>query len=471
MSTCPPMSSVDACGHMDNSCRANVKEALSRFNLKENPFQVFELFEQGIDKNSLKRDEKLFRNRKEIVSKVCSGVALSRSYKVVLHGDLGVGKSSLLNKILHLLSEDNYFTIKYRVPVDIEDAMGVEREFLRAFGLAISSEALRNPSTRATLKKMLFERKSQTNKSLEEIAFLAILYASDQITLTNGSIQTQGFSTVVGIPILKAEVNKEEQDQILVARTETLSHTIFVNLLRRGFSLLQRIGYQGVVIGLDEVDKLENAQVEKTIMTLLKDVFYTNASLAHLIVVLKRRNGLKPIHPDIFHYEPVIAPSQEEVLCFLAQMYAYAAIDPNASIYKFVDKELLSEIYEKHEGRIRFILEELSNLLLSALPNEEIKKIDLSIYQKTTSDEAKQLYLKMLKHSDIEYKILTYLLEHSETYSRDKGLSKATDMQKSTLSKHLNTLHERSILAIKDKGKTKTYFIDPSLKNTIQNMF
>src|SRR5487761_729016 len=318
------MSTMDNHGHGDDSLESSLK-ALSRFNLKENPFQVFELFEQGLDKQSLKRDERLFRDRKDIVEKIITGISTSRSYKVALHGDLGVGKSSLLNRILYILSENKYFTIKYRIPVEIEDARSVEREFLRAFGSAIGAEALRNPGMLATLKKLLFERKLSTKKSLEEISFLAILYASDQITLTNGTIQTLGLSTTVGIPIIKAEVSEEEQEQILVARTETLSHTVFVNLLRRGFALLQKFGYRGVVIGLDELDKLESAQIEKTIMTLLKDVFYTNASLAHVIVVLKQRNGSKSIHPDVFHYEPVLAPRQEDVLAFLSQMYAYSA--------------------------------------------------------------------------------------------------------------------------------------------------
>src|SRR5487761_696358 len=463
------MSTMDNHGHGDDSLESSLK-ALSRFNLKENPFQVFELFEQGLDKQSLKRDESLFRDRKDIVEKIITGISTSRSYKVALHGDLGVGKSSLLNKILFILSENKYFTIKYRIPVEVEDARGVEREFLRAFGLAIGTEAVRNPGMLSTLKKLLFERKlPKEKKSLEEISFLAILFASDQITLTNGTIQTQGLSTTVGIPILKAEVSEEEQEQILVARTETLSHTVFVNLLRRGFGLMQKFGDKGVVIGLDELDKLESAQIEKTIMTLLKDVFYTNASLAHIIVVLKQRNGSKPIHPDIFHYERVLAPRQEDVLAFLSQMYAFSAVDPSVPIYKFVDKKLLSEIYEKNEGRIRFILEELSNLLLSSLPNQEIKKFDSKVYKKITIDEAGQSYLKTLVPSDIEYKILDYLIKHHETYPRDEGLSKAAGARKSALSRHLKALHGRSILATKDKGKTKIYFIDPSLKPVVED--
>lgn len=470
MSACPLMSTMDDYGQGDNSLEINLK-ALSRFNLKENPFQVFELYEQGLDKQGLKRDETLFRDRKDIVDKIITGISASRSYKVALHGDIGVGKSSLLNKILFILSQNKYFTIKYRVPVEVENARDVEREFLRAFGLAVGTEAIRNPGMFSTMKKLLFERKlPKEKKSLEEISFLAILYASDQITLTNGTIQTQGLSTTIGIPIIKAEVSEEEQEQILVARTETLSHTVFVNLLRRGFALLQKFGYKGVVIGLDELDKLEGPQIEKTIMTLLKDVFYTNASLAHVIVVLKQRNGLKPIHPDIFHYESVLAPRQEDVLAFLSQMYAFSALDPGGSIYKFVDKKLLSEIYEKNDGRIRFILEELSNLLLSSLSNEEIRKLDSTTYKKVTLDEAGQTFLKTLDPADIEYKILGYLVQHGETYPRDEDLSKATGARKSALSRHLKALHSRSVLAIRDKGKTKIYFIDPSLKHAVEKI-
>ena len=108
-----------------------------------------------------------------------------------------------------------------------------------------------------------------------------------------------------------------------------------------------------------------------------------------------------------------------------------------------MDKKLLSEIYEKNEGRIRFILEELSNLLLSALPNQEIKKLDLAVYKKISVDEAGQSYLKTLGPRDMEYKILDYLLQHHETYPRDEGLSKATGAKKSALSRHLKALHGR----------------------------
>ncbi len=234
---------------------------------------------------------------------------------------------------------------------------------------------------------------------------------------------------------------------------------------------MQTLGYRGVIVGLDEADKLENVQFEKTIMTLLKDVFYTNANLAHLIIVLKRRNGLKPVHPDIFHYEQVLPPRQEDVLAFLCQMYANASIDPSISLYSFVDKNLLCEIYEQKEGRIRFILEELSNLLLSVLPNQEIKKFDSAVYNKVSLEDAEQMYLKTLSPGDLDYKIIMYVFQNHETYARDEELCKATGTEKSALASHLKTLHERSILASKDRGRTKIYFIDPSLIHAVENMF
>ena len=206
-------------------------------------------------------------------------------------------------------------------------------------------------------------------------------------------------------------------------------------------------------------------------MTLLKDVFYTNANLAHLIVVLKQRNGLKPIHSDVFHYEQVLAPCQEDVLAFLAQMYRNAAIDPTQSIYEFIDKKFLSEIYEKYDGRIRSILEELSNLLLSALPNKEITKLDSTVYTKINRDGAGQSYLKTLKPHDINYKILKFILEKHEAFGRDEALSKAAMAKKSSLANHLKALNERSILATKNKGKTKVYYIDPSVKLAVESVF
>lgn len=461
---------MDGRGHADNVFESSIKN-LSRFNLKENPFQIFELYEPGLDKKDLTRDEQLFRDRREIVQKIIDGIALSRSSKVVLHGDVGVGKSSLLNKILFILSENKYFTIKYRLSAGIKDAKQVEREFLRAFGGAIGIEAARNSGMLSSIKDLLLERKlPNERKSLEEISFLAILYASDLINITSGIIQTQGLSTTIGIPIINAKVSEEEQEQILVGRTETLSHTVFVTLLKRGFSLLNKLNFKGVVIGLDELDKLENNEIEKTIMTLLKDVFYTNASLAHIIVVLRQRNGLKPIYPDIFQYEALYAPPQGDVRKFLSQMYSFSAIDSRIPIDRFFDKKLLSGIYEKNNGRIRLILEELSNLLLSALPNEKIKKFDSSIYKKLTISVAGESYLRTLKTSDVDYKILEYLIQNKETYPRDEKLSKFTGMMKSALSRRLKALNDRSILATRHKGKAKIYFIDPSMTDVVRRV-
>ena len=224
------MSIMDNDGHMDAK---QPKPLISRFNLKENPFQIFELYEIGESRIEVKRDENLFRDRKDIVEKIFNGISTSRSYRVALHGEVGVGKSSLLNKLLYILSKKNYFTIKYRVPVGVEDAKDVEREFLRAFGSAISTEAIHNVCMLENLKRLL-ERKLSTRKSLEELSFLAILYASDQITLTNGTIETHGLSSTVGIPIIKSEVSKEEQEQILIARTETISYTVLLTCLDVG---------------------------------------------------------------------------------------------------------------------------------------------------------------------------------------------------------------------------------------------
>jgi hypothetical protein len=108
---------------------------LRKLNLTGNPFEDFELLEETLGKAALDRHALLFKDRKEITQLLLFGVASSASCKVVLHGEAGVGKSSLLNKVLRDLRQGGFFGIKYRVNVaSAGDATLLERELLRTFG-------------------------------------------------------------------------------------------------------------------------------------------------------------------------------------------------------------------------------------------------------------------------------------------------------------------------------------------------
>lgn len=439
--------------------------ALVPLNLKANPFEDFELLEEALDKETIERHKVLFKDRTEILQKLVLGITTSTSYKVVIHGEPGVGKSSLLNRVLHDIREARYFTVKYKVSrPSAENAQMFERELLRAFGEEITREALRSKGFLSSLEAII---KAGTKRDLKQLSILAMLYSSGQITVREGRIETDALSTSIGIPILKAEIAGEEQRHIEVTRVETLSHMVFERLVRDGVSLLKAWGYKSVVIAIDEIDKLEE-KLESTILTLVKDTFYPTA-LCHLLLVMRTRDGRKMIHPDIFFYETVVPLAKRYVFEFLEELYKSQAIDPNKDLTSLVQKSLLDEIYEKSMGRIRSILKDLSACVISAAMQGE-SRIDKPLYDRTRISDAVHGYLKALQPSEDEYKIISYVLRNKEAYSRDQKLSKHVGLGRSALNLKLRNLQTRGILISRKVGKKTAFSIDPSVKSVVESI-
>ena len=439
--------------------------SLASLNLRANPFQDFELFEETLDEKTIDGHKALFKNRKEIIQKLFLGITTSTSYKVVLHGEVGAGKSSLLNRVLHDVRKAGYFAIKYRLSeASAKDVQMFERELLKTFGEEITRETSRNKSFRNFLESII---KSGTKRDLKQLSVIAMLYSSGQITIKEGKVETDGLSATIGIPILKADISGEEQKYIEVTRVETLSHMVFERLLRDGISLLKELGYKGVVVAIDEIDKLED-KLEARILTLVKDTFYPTA-LCHLSLVMKTRDGRKMIHPDIFFYEPIHPLAKRYVFEFLEELYMLEAIDKNKKLTSLTQKTLIDQIYENNDGSVRSILKELSACVITAIMLGKTY-IDDEVYRRTKATDALQAYVKALRPSEPEYKILSYLLRKRETYSRDEELSKYMGLAKSALSSKLRLLSARNILISRRKGKKLILSIDPSVREMVESI-
>jgi hypothetical protein len=436
---------------------------IKKLNLTANPFEDFELLEETLGQGVLSTHGLLFKDRTEITRSLLLGVTTSTSYKVALHGEAGVGKSSLLNKVLLELRKIGYFAVKYRVGVAAgADASLFEREMLRAFGDEIVREASRNKGFLDRLKAIV---QLETRNELRQFSILALLYSTGQVTIREGKVEANGLSVTVGLPFVNAQVSEQEQKQIEVTRVETLSHMVFEKLLQDGISLLKELGYQGIVFAVDEIDKLEE-RFEPQILTLVKDTFYPT-SLCHILLVMKTRNGRKAIHQDIFTYEPVYALPKPYVMEFLVELYRSKAIDQSKQLSSVIDPKLLDQLYEANNGIIRLILKDLRASVIRALVSGKTF-IDRQVYNETKTTDALQAYLLSLQPSQVEYKILSFLVSKGETYARDKKLSRVAERERSTLSERLDDLEARQLLISKKRGRNRVFSIDPNMLSRIK---
>jgi len=205
-----------------------------------------------------------------------------------------------------------------------------------------------------------------------------------------------------------------------------------------------------------------------TILTLVMDTFYPTA-LCHLLLVMKTRDGRKMIHPDIFFYEPIHPLAKRYVFESLEELYMLEAIDESKKLTSVIQKKLIDQIYEDNNGSVRSILKELSACVITAIMLGKTY-IDDEAYRRTKATDALQAYVKALRPSEPEYKILSYLLRKRETYSRDEELSKYMGLTKSALSSKLRLLSARNILISRTEGKKLILSIDPSVRAMVESI-
>jgi len=209
-------------------------------------------------------------------------------------------------------------------------------------------------------------------------------------------------------------------------------------------------------------------KLEARILTLVKDTFYPTA-LCHLLLVMKTRDGRKMIHPDIFFYEPIHPLAKRYVFEFLEELYMLEAINKNKKLTSLIQKTLIDQIYENNNGSVRSILKDLSACVIAAIMLGKTY-LDDEVYRRTKTTDALQAYVKALRPSEPEYKILSYLLRKRETYSRDEELSKHTGLAKSALSSKLKLLSTRNILIPRTEGKKLIFSIDPSVRTMVESI-
>lgn len=444
-----------------------LESALRHLNLKKNPFEVFELFSEGLSEEELKKHETIFQNRETISSLLLNAIRTRRSFKVVLHGMAGVGKSSILNLVLYILRrERRYLAFKLNINDDlIKNPNLLIKELLGHFGGTILDDALKAEGIMERLQAIVKRRKER--RELRQIALLALLYSNERLSFESGSGGLIRAKLTIGIKPLEFEVTAEDADQVkIVAEQTRIPGTLLSEVLNGAFDLIQELGYEGAVIGIDDADKLTEEGLERALMSILKSLFYPQAKY-HLIVVMAERDGRKKILSDIFTYEYVRPFLKDDFMKALEALYKSQAINLNKPLTEIFESSVLEIIYQRSEGKLRDAILDCGRCIDAACGLGKTQ-IDLNTYEISLASDEIQAYIKSLDRDDPHMKIIRFLYERGPTYTRNKALQTYVGVSAGRVSQIFNELNQRKIVSKTKMGRKVIYRLDLATMDVIR---
>ena len=414
-----------------------------RYGFSDNPFDTRALSMSPENKLSVSKAFIVGESRQSSVTIMNNFLRGRGGGRIVVEGAVGVGKTTFVN--YHRYKWEYEAGTKLLTPVQeisVQADWGV-REFLISILAA----------TAGRLALAMKPKEAQKDDLLNEISALTgVLFK--QTKGLSGGLSAFGFGANVSgskaITVQIGEISTDKLKQYLHALLERIHHN----------------GYAGALFHLNNLELLARKDIDR--LRYFFDDIRDFLQIENLYFIFVGYVGMfqEAIAPtervrSIFLGKPIVLPvlSLEEVLSAIQKRYELLAIQPEHWIPP-VDNDLIVYLYHAFEGKIRFIMDAITTLVIH-LPESATA---------TMSSEAAKLFLRELTFQNLEILPLTKReIEELKvairlTHFTNSELSKALKKKKQQITKLINRLmHFNLIYQTGQEGKHKYYTISPEL--------
>jgi len=400
------------------------------YGLKTNPFFTNPLLLFGGD-----IDIKLaFIGREYEVKRLQNLISNNISGRVIVAGDVGVGKTTFVNFVRSSVPDKVFFTHLKEIAVQPEwDGIDFILNTLSAIYTTIKLRLDINP-------KFIDEEILKKLELLVDIVERKNYSISLNIGVIGGGY---GSNTNISIPSL----------------TIHSLQVFFEDLIRE----LKKVGYKGVVLHYNNLEIIEEPKLIK-LFNSIRDfiqtkevlfIFIGDLGVPRIISKIKRVESIMSESPIILENLSITELKQ-----LLDKRIQYLNISGLDSIKPYED-EIITKLYQLYNGNLRSILNSLSTAFNELVIDNRPTIMNSEILINTLSNTAKKRWLD--KITDTEKEALFLILNSGEI--TNKEIAQSLKKQKQNISKITNRLLD--IYAIKIKrtdGKEKYFTVDSSIK-------
>lgn len=399
------------------------------YGLKGNPFFTDPLLLFGGDVD-LKAG---FVGREDEVRRLQKLIASDSGGRIIISGDVGVGKTTFVNYVRAMAPQKRFFTHLKEIAVQPEWT-GID------FVLNSLSAVYHTFKTRSDFDINLLP--SDVVKKLELL--IDIVERRDKsISLNVASLGGGvGTTTTLSVPSL----------------TIYSLQTFFTELVNE----LRKLGYEELIMHYNNLEVLGPQNLDRLFQSIrdfiqikhVNFIFIGDLSVPNVISQIRRVGSIMSESPIVL--EGLSVTKVKELLQKRVNYLSIAGLLPR----KLYDEQVISKLYALYDGNLRFVLNSLSTAF-KELVNDNPLIIGVEELTQVLSQTAKKRWLDKL--TDREKEVLFFILKKEEATNRE--ISEHLNTHKQNISKVTNKLLDLASIRIKRvDGKEKFFTVEHSIK-------
>lgn len=415
---------------------------------KENPFSIAPLFEEFRNKELSEKDEKLLV-LPEKLKRELSILLRMKGRRVMSYGEFGVGKTTFINFLMYLFFH-YHKKFSTKIIVTEENLKKAANELL--FSLCsdiidiIKDTSLKKP--RDAVRKIIIDLRHK------DFLFDALAKLIGEYEERRGKIKQKEYG--IGGKVEPAGVGAEikysagaETITSIKSYVDTIPMKKIEDYLNNFADIVNKLGYNEVVIGIDEADHLPN------IGEFLKLIIRSR-----LIFFAPGYSFLVAGSPEIARYTEEMGRVFDKLLFFgfstkkfIQQVFQkrITALNPSLQLSDIFEESVIDEIYSYSQGALKYALRLAENAIDECVASKERKVRKSHVVETIKKDEIKEML------DENEKKILTALTKLGKSSSSNKELQRLSNLSRPSLHRILKGMLKRGLVRRHKEGKTDFY--------------
>lgn len=421
--------------------------------LSRNPFSIHPLFSDLNDDEACKRDEGLFFKSHES-EEVAKDIGHGR--RLLVYGDIGVGKTTLLNLALYLAKLREKF-LPVRILVSEENVVRAVQEILYTVCMELIAQVKARKLTKPleTIQRWLLEKRRGDTL----YGYLSRLIGPFEEETVTSKKTTRGLGGELGtgaVPGGKLTLGTDTEQTIenrFRSHVENLPAKIIETYLKDLTEIAEQIGYSGIVVGIDEADHIRDLSKVVGMLTVTRGLFFTSDKQFFVVAgsneLVKQSNVTEGIFDSLINLK---ALSFDDMNLMLQKRINQE--NARISLTALFDASALRIIHDVSRGFPKLALRMAENALTEAAiqrAKRVEKKHVAKVIEKIGSQASAILGVS-------ETRVLSTLREIGKASPSSNSLQKKTDLSRQQLDRILRRLYENG-LVLRSK-KERAYFYE-----------
>ncbi len=429
-----------------------LKPDYSKFGFSRNPFSIHPLFADLDDDDRCKRDQRLFFKSSESEQVAMS---IGPGKRILIYGDVGVGKTTLLNLTLYLAKmREKYLPV--RVLVSEDNVSRAVQEIMYTVCMEIVAQIKTRKITQpiTAVRRWLVERR-EADKLYDYLSRLVGTFEEEKTTARKTVSKIGGEIGTGAVPggAIKGETESEETIiNSLRTHVESLPAKVIENYFRDLSDLAEKIGYGGIITGIDEADHIRELNKVVGMLTVSRGLFFISDKEIFVIAgsneLIKQPTVTEGLFDSTMPLKPLTIEEMKQMLeKRTKEQRALGSLDG------VFDWGALSAIHEFSRGLPKLALKIAENSLTEVATlgyNRVERRHVLQVLERAGAQVS-----IMLEPS--ERRVLEALRKIGEASPSSKSLQKTTALSRQQLDRILRKLCDQNIIQRRRDGKAYYY--------------